>query len=85
MAQRVSRGLSGRIEIIYSWDESSNSHVENTHSIELLTENNKIILREHNSHQNFLKSNLSHSSTKSYEIDAGKLLSLIKEHEKLSD
>lgn len=85
MAQRENRGLSGKIEISYSWDETSNGHVENTSSIELLTDGNKVILREHDSHQNSYKTNKSRSSTKSYEIEAGKLVSLIKEHGILSE
>jgi len=85
MARRDSRGLSGKIEVSYEWDETSSGHVENTNSIELLTEGNKVILREHHSHQNYYKNDESRSSTKSYEIDVGKLLALIKEHGKLSD
>ena len=80
MAQRDHRGLNGKIEIYYNWEETSNGHVGNTNSIELLTEGNKVILRESSGHKNFLKSNLSHNSTKSYEIEIGKLMALIKEH-----
>lgn len=80
MAKRENRGLSGKIEISYNWDETSSGHVENTNSIELLTEGNKVILREHHSHQNSYKNNESRSSTKSYGIEAEKLLALIKEH-----
>lgn len=85
MAQKESRELSGKIEVSYNWDETSSGHVENTNSVVLLTEGSKVILRECNSHQNSLKSNLSRRSTRSYEIEVEELLSLIKEHGKLSD
>lgn len=85
MAQKESRELSGRIEVSYNWDETSSGHVENSNSVELLTEGNKIILKEHNSFINYYKTNESHSSTKAYEIEVGKLLSLIREHGMLSN
>ncbi|MFH1493505.1 MAG: hypothetical protein ABIG70_01760 [Pseudomonadota bacterium] len=85
MAKKDSRGLSGKIEVSYEWDETSSGHVENTNSIELPTEGNKVILRERHSHQNYYKNNESRSSTKTYEIEVGMLLSLIKEHGKPSN
>lgn len=46
MANRNKRGLSKKIEISYNLEKSSNGHVENTSSIELLTEGGKVILME---------------------------------------
>lgn len=85
MAKHDKRGLSGKIEVSYSWDESSSGHVENTSSIELLTESNKVILKEQKNHQNFSKNSESRSSSKRYEIEVEKLLVLIKEHGKFLD
>ena len=82
MSQEEHRGLSGRIEISYNWDETSSGHVENTHSIELLTQNGKIYLKEFHSHQNFYKSKESSESTAIYEIDPTNIIALIKEHGK---
>lgn len=85
MAKSEVQGLSGRIEVSSSWKESGNGHVEITSSIELQTDDGKVILREQNCHQNSLKSDLSRRTTKCYEIEIRKLLALIKEHEEISN
>lgn len=82
MPGNETRGLSGEIEVSYSWEESSSGHIENETSIQLGTEGKNVILKEKNIHRNSSKSNLSRNRETCYEIDIDRLLLLIKENGK---
>lgn len=76
------RGLSGVIEVSFSWEESSSGHIENESSIQLITEGKNVVLRERDIHRNSSKSNLSRNREACYEIEIDKLLLLVREHGK---
>jgi hypothetical protein len=83
MPKNETRRLSGAIEVLYSWEESSSGHIENESSVQLVTEDKNVVLKEKFNHRNSSKSSLSRNTEICYEIDIERLLLLIREHGKL--